>query len=288
MADSIIGGLRLGLVTPAFARLTPSRQPRAKVAAKQQQVRAFIENLATPTLRLAPAASPAFSKLGGEPEMPPELAWPSGPGGPLAFVAQLDLAEARAAGGPAWLPPAGALFFFFDDQLDVIDGRLGEMTVLFTPTPGVQTRQAPPALRPEWRFRERRVAFTPGVSRPTIWWLGLHAFLLPMVEDLYETCEPDHRVGGYPAELRAECLPARCETGRRGFAPGQTDWRLLLQLDADGELGRGAIDDGRIYVLIREADARRGDFSNTVCVVHFHHAAGADAPFDHDCGIMWA
>lgn len=287
MAAWIIGGLSLGLVAAFVARrLAPFRQPSAKIAAKRRQVRALIESLETPMLRLAPAAQPGFSKLGGEPEMPPELAWPTGRGGPLAFVAQLDLAEARVAGGPDWLPQAGALFFFFDDQLDVIDGRVGEMTVLFAPGPGAQAGPPPPGLRPERRFRERRVALTPEVSRPTIWWLGLQSALLPTVEDLHQPCRPDHRVGGYPAELQWECLPARCETGGRGFEPGRTEWRLLLQIDAVDDLARVAVHDARIYVLIREADARIGNFSNTVCVVHFHAAAGAGEPFDHDCGFM--
>ena len=288
MAESIVGGDRRDLMTAArgVRRLTPFRPFRAKPAAKLQQVRALIESLATPTLRLAPATGRTFSKLGGDPEMSPELAWPSRAGGPLAFVGQIDLAEARAAGGPEWLPRAGALFFFFDDQLDVADGRLGEMTVLFAQAPGAQRRGPPAALRPDRRWRERRVALVPGVTRPTLWWLGLQEFLLPAVANLYEAGAPDHRVGGYPAELRGECLPARCETGRHSFVPGQTDWRLLLQLDADDELG--PVDDRRIYVLIREADARRGDFSQTVSAVHIRPAAGGDAPFDHDCGIMRA
>jgi len=263
----IIGGIWLVIMTAAFLarQVTQFRPPPATTAAEQQRVRTLIESLERPMERLAPAQAPAFSKLGGAPELPPHLSWPTGPDGPFAFVAQLDLADVRAAGGPEWLPAAGALFCFFDDQLD-------RMVVLFADRGGERPSKPPAPLEPEREFWERRVSFTSTIARPTIWWLDLHPLLLPAVEDLYNAHAPDHRVGGYPAELQSECLPVRCEgeAARRGFDPAQTDWRLLLQVDADDELGMVWVDEGRIYVLIREEDARAGDFSKTVTALHFH------------------
>ena len=34
----------------------------------------------------------------------------------MAFLAQLDLAQVRAGGGPDWLPEAGVIFVFLDDS----------------------------------------------------------------------------------------------------------------------------------------------------------------------------
>jgi hypothetical protein len=259
-------GLWLGLSALGYTihLLTRFRRPRPTTAEEQRRVRALIQSLERPMLRLLPTDGAVFSKLGGQPEMPPDLAWPTDAQGPLAFVAQLDLAEVAAAGGPDWLPKAGALFFFFfDDQSD-------RMTVRFTNLAGDGPAKPPAPLEPEREFGERRVAFVRTMARPTDRWLGLHPLLRPATEDLYETYEPDHRVCGYPAEIQLECLPAACEGWPRKFDATQTGWRLLLQVDADDDLGMVWIDSGRIYVLVRETDALMGDFSKTRTFLQFH------------------
>jgi hypothetical protein len=258
-------GLWLGLSALGYTirLLTGFRRPPPRTAAEHRRVRALIQSLERPMLRLCPAEGAVFSKLGGEPDMPPDLAWPTDAQGPLAFVAQLDLAEVAAASGPEWLPKAGALYFFFDDQCD-------RMTVRFTRHVGDGPREPPTPLQPEREFGERRVAFVRTPSRPTVRWLGLHPLLRPATEDLHEAYEPDHRVGGYPSEIQLECLPAACEGFPRKFDATQTVWRLLLQVDADDELGMVWIDSGRIYVLVRETDALIGDFSKTRTFLQFH------------------
>jgi hypothetical protein len=258
-------GIWLGLSALIYTinLLTRFRPPPPRTAAEQRRVRALIESLERPMLRLCPAQEWSFSKLGGRPEMPAELSWPLGRDGPLAFVAQIDLAETDAAGGPGWLPKAGALFFFFDDEAE-------RMRVLFAKEPGGQPAKPPAPLRPDREFGERRIAFVPSTARPTIRWLGLHPLLRPAMEDLYETYTPDHRLGGYPAEIQLECLPATCDGSPRRFDATQTVWRLLLQIDADGELGMEWVDEGRIFVLVRETDALIGDFSQTRTFLQFH------------------
>src|SRR5215510_3234122 len=68
------------------------------------------------------------SRLGGMPDLPPEIPWPWRPafsdGGfckdhaerpwPLSFVAQIDFAEILSAGGLEGFPPSGRLLFFCD------------------------------------------------------------------------------------------------------------------------------------------------------------------------------
>lgn len=56
---------------------------------------------------------PARSRFGGEPDLPPDLAWPSVGGEPLVFVAQLDLAELAGFEEAAELPREGLLAFFY-------------------------------------------------------------------------------------------------------------------------------------------------------------------------------
>lgn len=69
-------------------------------------------------------------------------------------------------------------------------------------------------------------------------------------------------------------MHVECERMRRGLPEGAevTDailraarqWRLLLQVDSDDALKMNWGDGGRLYVFVREADARKADFSKTV------------------------
>src|SRR5918999_1927368 len=77
--------------------------------------RAELERLARPAVRLARASQKTNCHLGGLPRVPASFVWPSNKEGrPLGFLAQLDLAEVRAAAEIEWLPKAGTLLFFYD------------------------------------------------------------------------------------------------------------------------------------------------------------------------------
>jgi uncharacterized protein YwqG len=65
-------------------------------------------------------SSDATNRLGGKPNLPKELAWPTWRKEPLAFVAQLDLATLPEVPGLP-LPRTGSLSFFFEGRRE----RLG-------------------------------------------------------------------------------------------------------------------------------------------------------------------
>jgi uncharacterized protein YwqG len=54
------------------------------------------------------------SKLGGRPDLPPDMAWPERDGKPLGFLAQFNLVEVAPYDVEKALPPSGMLYFFYD------------------------------------------------------------------------------------------------------------------------------------------------------------------------------
>ena len=79
-------------------------------------------------------------------------------------------------------------------------------------------------------------------------------------------------------------MSLECELGSRGLDTGAIfkggldpkllraakAWRLLFQIDSDPELGMMWGDTGMLYIFIREADARAGDFSKTWLISQTH------------------
>lgn len=260
------------------------RRGRGRPATRDYQLRARLKRLARPTLLLFPARSPGFSKLGGHPELPPDVPWPIGEDGPLTFVAQLDLGAFQPYGEFAWLPRAGSLFFFFDDARNG-DPNCG--VLLFSRgAPGAP--QSPPVEPPKHRrFAERRVGFMKLRSFPSPDWLNQDLGAVDweswdFAREADFGDEIEHRLGGYPSEIQGGQMALECECLRRGRTLDYRDpvpaavrhaarqWRLLLQIDSDPALGMNWWDDGRIYVFVRARDAKRGDFSRTVTITQTH------------------
>lgn len=228
-----------------------------------------IARLARPTLLFEPGGSRSFSKLGGDPQLPPKAAWPAGAEGPRAFLAQVDLGEVSDLARIDWLPAEGRLYAFLDPSTF---GAPDLVRITFsTEAPG------PPARQPEGvaeRYRERRVEFTPLNSVPSLEWLDVRDPLDLEFEEFEARlqefgAQPPredrlHRIGGYPDGLQNGCLGLECEHLARGLPPpdyvtpaaierASREWRLLLQIDSDRDLGMEFGDAGRLYVFIREA-----------------------------------
>lgn len=245
--------------------------------------------LARPTLLLSPAGHPVFSKFGGAPDLDDRATWPTSTvthrfpkrevTTAMGFVAQLDLAEARAAGGPDWLPDQGRLYFFAEPWMGAAH---------HVPTPdGGLPRIAVPALPKGFPLAERRVAMTPATSYPDLEWLVDDLSDLDIDGDAQDRLSelsnghmpsPEHRVGGHASAIQTSDMELECERmlaaleGREpaDLRPRDTDWRLLLQVDTDDDLKTRWGDGGRLYYWIREADARAGDFSKIQMVGQSH------------------
>jgi uncharacterized protein YwqG len=242
---------------------------------------------AAPCVRLVGGGA-GRSTIGGVPDLAADIPWPTWNGRCLSFLAQLDLAELRAAQGPDWLPERGLLFFFYDEEQGnwgfSPDDR-GSAAVLYDPNSqfpgGARTLpQPPPAL-----FPAQPVAMRPHLSLPTperlkiVSWDWPDADLDALDAQLAanEGDGPLHQVGGWPHPIQNDNMELECQLASNGvdcggpdgyrsekaqaLRPGAAQWRLLLQLDSDEASDMMWGDSGMLYFWIREADARAGDFS---------------------------
>ena len=246
------------------------QEPRAdRVAA----IVAQMESMVQPCLRLA-AGGGGRSRLGGGPEMTGP--WPRYEGRPLSLVAQLQLEEVRAAGGPDWLPAAGRLLFFYEFEhgaWGLAPEDLGSFAVRWET--GVAAPATPPADLTEGQFADFPVTFTtdrsfPDAERLDIDWRNLSRKedrALEVALEAMAPAEPVHQIGGYACAIQGDQMDVECQKINQRLHPadeaagdGAADWRLLLQIDTDEAAGMMWGDTGRIYFWIREQDARAGDF----------------------------
>jgi uncharacterized protein YwqG len=245
-------------------------------------------------LRASQSIDTPRSHLGGAPILPTSVPWPSKEGTPLDFLAQIDLAELQQEVALEWLPSNGKLLFFYDCELQPwgFDPKdRGGWAVLHTPgdspAVGPTTRPAPARISLErTAIAFRRIDSFPSAGRTEIEELRLTD---PELERYDELCDlpyrdrPWHQIGGYPAPEQSDAMELECQLASNGvscgdvgtendprfveLSPGAADWRLLLQLDSDDDLGVMWGDLGRIYFFVREEDARAGRFQDAWLVL---------------------
>jgi uncharacterized protein YwqG len=243
--------------------------------------------LAQPGLHLEHTNEPQFSWIGGLPSVAPGFEWPTWKGEPLAFLAQIDLAEVAAGMNQPWLPKQGQLYFFFHVSEEMVGGYdpedAGAWQVVHTnidraalvpaTMPGGLEEQA---LFPKTNIRFRRIATLPTEERFMGRWdlsnEEFEALLSARGAPFRE--QPRHQMFGYPypeqddgMELQAQLISNgvnsfdRRDPRVRELSPGADQWRLLLQMDTDDGSNMMWEDGGLLYFWIREQDAAKGDFS---------------------------
>jgi len=94
---------------------------------------------------------------------------------------------------------------------------------------------------------------------------------------------PKHQLLGLPSPVQDDAMELQCQLASNGvncgspegyatarakqLEGGAQNWRLLLQMDSDDDLGVMWGDVGMLYFWIEEAAARNGDFSNVWLVL---------------------
>jgi len=232
------------------------------------------------------------SRFGGTPDVLPGFTWPERDGRPLTFLAQLDLAEIRAPGGP----DRGWLLFFYDAaglpwgrQPEDADGAA--VAYLEASRDALVRAQHPDPGFGGGPFRACALTFEVVIDLPDVWdqIIEDHGMVVERynweaygsVADRLNNTEAaselpyyaHHHFLGYPQlvqdDMRSECLlvPRRmgADEGQRlrewGEPQPSTDWRLLMQIDSDPD-GPGCEWEGlgRLYYWIRYDDLAARSF----------------------------
>lgn len=256
------------------------RESLREVALERFEAR--ILELAEPCLRFTTrraAVAVGASKLGGDPDLPPDLVWPVIEGQSLTFLAQLDLVEvARLMPSP--LPREGRLLFFFDRS----DFFVGERACRVIHVEGdVARRRRPGGHEP---LEECALELTLGTSLPHSFtpFLELLGPMTPAEQERLRDWDIRDRLGdpgrhhqilGYPGQIQEDVLVTRAvEAGFESSSPAELHrearrYRQLLGLDTDDAAGLHWVDMGACWFLIAHADLERHDFSRTSSVVQF-------------------
>ncbi|MDF2630370.1 MAG: hypothetical protein K0R39_4201 [Symbiobacteriaceae bacterium] len=226
-------------------------------------------------LHLQPAAGrpvPGASRIGGLPDLPSGVEWPhSGQGAtPLAFLAQVNLAETASYDEDGLLPKSGMLYFFVDAEEPYGFGpadRSRWQVIHSEAVPSAGPSDAPEDLPEESIYKAWAVTFEAQWTLPP--------YDSPMAEPLHLTTEETvayfeatdvetiHRLLGHPQQIQGfvpyEVAMAEqglfhsslwdTDGGRAARAQYQ-DWVLLLQLDSDNATGMMWGDVGRLYFYI--------------------------------------
>jgi uncharacterized protein YwqG/predicted DNA-binding protein (MmcQ/YjbR family) len=240
-----------------------------------------IEKLAKPALllrtrRAAESRLPlGQTKIGGRPDLPQGSAWPTyRDGRPLAFLAQINLAELPEAGKLRSLPTRGLLSFFSvfgwqvdgdaDPQLPPGDYDYDWTQVVYQPDDPASLERRPTPANVN-AFKAAKVEFVPIVSLPT------HTRELVVaklhwkrdVKDKYEDLVHSFKSAwSYPLGNPAPHLWGGFADYEQDFVDvvARQDLRLLFQLASDDNTGMCWGDGGYVYFWIRPEDRQRRNF----------------------------
>lgn len=235
------------------------------------------------------------SKIGGRPDLPEGIAWPSLDERPLLFLAQTSMAELPQVRGDAMLPRGGLLSFFYDALgqpwgFDPKDAGLWRVLYFSEREPLVR-RDLPDEISeeafPELHWIPRLKYSLPSWDNPEPHSLGLNEAQVEKYDEVRsaiasEGREAQHQMLGWanaiqgPMELECQlvtnglyCGDSTGYNDRRAkkLAKRADDWRLLLQLDSDDQAEMMWGDVGRLYFWIRKQELAAHSFDSTWAIL---------------------
>lgn len=218
------------------------------------------------------------SKLGGDPDLPRDFEWPAWDKGPLDFLAQLALSDVDPSFG---LPTTGTLHCFADFRncLGLTREDRDGFRVVWTDA-DLEPRRTPDGAT---RYASGRVTFREQTSVPPLGGFDVGDVEVPDEEaDAYDELRQAfgvseaHQLLGHADfiqhPIEDETVQAIAGVRReRSFdrdrweqaRPQSAEWRLLLQIASDRDLGYVWGDVGILYFAIRRDAVDRPDPDST-------------------------
>lgn len=236
------------------------------------------------------------ARLGCTPRLGADNAWPEADGGPLSFIAEIDLAAVAPVIGERILPGEGLLEFFYDadqeawgfDPADRPKWRVlwvGDDATYrdFPASLPDLARYAPVAL--EGRLETILVDWESArIDDIGMDWAARRRYS-EAISAWKTSLGPDpaiiHRLLGHPDPVQGDMM-VECQLASNGIyvgrahqpteaetrvKPGARDWRLLLQIDSDDNSNMTWGDVGRIYYWIRDEDLRERNWDRVWLVL---------------------
>lgn len=258
----------------------------------------------TAYLNLQPAHDSSIpvgsSKVGGRPDLPEDVEWPTWKDYEMTFIAQINLAECPR---DLSLPESGLLSFFYavEPMFDDEDfyGDPNTCRVLYFEAERldqISRRNIPVSLKEASTMKSNRISFESSLSVPDsesaflesldLGWSGNREHFdqywevfLPEFERAWGKDGYMNRLMGHPDQIQGDmqvgCELARGAYGwddmansekRKQIVNSAVKWRLLLQIDSEEDkTGMMWGDVGRIYFWIHEDDLAALRFDRVVC-----------------------
>jgi uncharacterized protein YwqG len=263
-----------------------------------------IESQAQPCLRFDAIPTgeselpPGCSKLGGSPDLPRGVSWPSDDERLLDFLCQIDLQDLKPYPFCKVLPSEGHLYFFLNagkqpEGFDPYDTR--NWQVIFHPGPSdeLENRVRPTLGLNQAHYKPCRITFHQALS-PGWHEIPLEAWHLndDQIDEFRHFIErlPEHKAHQvlgrpgrimdleYPMQLECQFMSLGLFVGKDGkfidearakeVEPGAANWRLLLQLDSDSGAGMDW-EDCMVSFWIRAKDIQTRKFSEAWMIVEY-------------------
>ncbi|MEQ1700092.1 MAG: YwqG family protein [Ilumatobacteraceae bacterium] len=230
----------------------------------------------------APNRHGSRSRIGGDPDVPSDFAWPMYRDVPQSFIAQIDLAEVQPL-LPDVLPASGLLSFFYDSEQSVWGfdpAEVGASRVAYFANDRALHSRTSPLEHPKyvgfdqrWLVPKPEISFCPWESFD-LETLGLARDEVYAYADVLSTDpSPTHRLLGHPSPVQGD-MQLECQLVSSGLycgnssgyedpraassRAGASDWRLLLQIDTDDDANMMWGDCGMLYWWMRDDDIRNG------------------------------
>jgi uncharacterized protein YwqG len=265
---------------------------KRKVSPSARDIQPLISGIGHDALHLIKSSAPSRSYLGGDPQLPGDIAWPQRNGQPLGFLARISLSDLQALLPTLWLPGEGALLFFYDDKeqpwgFDPKDR--GGWAVIHVPDVDpveVHRFQRREGLLPHQPVNLNRISVLPSSERPEVEALRLSDSEFDLfyaeAEERFRN-QPKHQLLGVPSPIQGDSMELECQLASNGIYCGNAEgyasqaakdleagasrWKLLLQIDSDDDLAVMWGDVGILYYWVEEAAAREGRFENSWLVL---------------------